>query len=143
MGYVEGFIMKTTVRIIRLEEDHNYGTFGTLLINGEIFCTTLEPPDFQNEHGLNSIPAKQYLCSRVISNSWGETFEVRHVPDRFYVFFRPGNHVHGTKNCILLGQCPSKFQGDRAKLNSGATFQRFMDEMKGVTTFHLTIKECF
>ena len=131
------------VELIRLENNHNYGTFGTLKIAKETFCVTLEPPDLLNERNVSCIPAGQYLCSRVNSPKFGNTFEVRHVPGRSNILFHAGNWVKNTEGCILLAQSYGKIHGDRAVLNSGSTFRNFLNEMREHYTFHLTITECF
>lgn len=131
------------IELIRLEENENFGTFGVLLIQKEVFCVTLEPPDFLNMKFVSCIPEQQYLCSRVNSPTFGNTFEVRHVPDRTHVLFHAGNRVEDTEGCILLAQHFGKLRGDRAVLNSGRTFRKFLDTMEDVTTFHLTIKRSF
>lgn len=131
------------VELIRLEESVQYGTFGVLKIDKEVFCVTLEPPDRENQRNRSSIPAQQYLCWNRISPSYGETFEVKDVPDRNHVLFHPGNRVHNTEGCIILAQYFGKLKGDRAVRNSGETFKKFMQTMQGEQYFHLTIQEVY
>ena len=130
------------VELIRLE-DSKAGTFGVLKINKSVFCATLEPPDNMNAQNISSIPVKQYLCNKRISKKYGETFEVKNVPGRSDILFHAGNVVDNTKGCILLGQYFGKLRGNRAVLNSGFTFKKFMSIMKGQNRFHLTITEKF
>ena len=131
------------VELIRLENHHNYGTFGTLKIDKETFCVTLEPPDFLNQRNISCIPAGQYLCSKVNSPKFGLTYEVRHVPGRSHILFHAGNWVKNTEGCILLAESYGKIHGNRAILNSGKTFKNFLETMIDEHTFHLTISECF
>jgi hypothetical protein len=138
-----GFMMLPVVDLVRLETNLNYGTFGVLRIQKEVFCVTLEPPSFQNMKNLSCIPAGQYKCGRVQTVKIGETFEVRHVPNRFNILFHAGNLVIDTEGCILLAQHYGKLKGNRAVLNSGATFKGFMGAMLGYDEFCLTIKEEF
>jgi len=135
--------MLPIVAIIRLEENFQYGTFGVLRINKEVFCVTLEPPDIFNQPNKSSIPAQQYICSRYASERHGLTFAVENVPMRYAVLFHPGNTGKNTIVCILLGEHFGKLKDDRAILNSGKTFDRFMEEMRGHDRFHLTIKELY
>ncbi len=130
-----------TVRIVRLEENENYGTFGVLLINAEVQCFTLEPPDYMNAPMRSCIPAQQYLCSMKSSPTFGPTYEVRHVPGRSNVLFHPGNLVENTKGCILVGESIGELRGDRAVLGSRKAFVKLMKTMEGTDTFHLTIIE--
>ena len=131
-----------TVRLIRLEES-NQGTFGALLICSQVFCVTLEPSDELNERNISSIPAQQYHCVRIISPQFGETFEIIEVPGRSHVLFHAGNRRKDTEGCVILAQYFGNLRNNRAVLNSGATFRKFMEIMKDVDKFLLTIKECY
>lgn len=131
------------VELIRLEENPHYGTFGVLKINKEVFCVTLEPPDFLNELNRSSIPAQQYFCSKHDSPTFGSTYVVRHVPARSDILFHAGNLVDHTEGCILLAQHYGKLKGNRAILNSGETFNRFLNVMRPHHQFTLTIHEVY
>lgn len=128
----------TTVELIRLEEGPE-GTFGVLKIDKKVFCCTLEPRDMLNKKNISNIPApQQYLCRKRMSR-WGETFEVMEVPDRYGILFHPLNVVEDTEGCVGLGQYFGKLRGNRAILNSGNTFRRFMEKMEEVNEFLFTI----
>lgn len=129
------------VELIRLEEHAEYGTFGFLRIQKRIFCATLEPPDYLNASNKSSIPAQQYWCHRIVSPKFGETFEVKDVPMRTTILFHAGNIRSHTKGCIILGQHHGRLGKNRAVLNSGETFSKFMNVMNGYKGFHLTIAE--
>ena len=122
-------ILLPILELIRLEEG-DQGTFGVLRIQKELFCVTLEPTDNLNELGKSSIPAQQYRCKRHNSIRFGETYLVMNVPGRTGILFHPGNTVHDSAGCILLGQYKDKLLGDRAILNSGQTFRSFMELLK-------------
>lgn len=128
------------VELIRLEESPQ-GTIGVMRIDKQIFCFTLEPPDRLNERNISSIPAKQYLCKPFESKRFGKTFEVADVPGRSAILFHAGNTVDHTEGCILVGESVGKLKGDRAVLNSGATFKRFAEAVGVVQMFHLTVTE--
>jgi hypothetical protein len=128
------------VELIRLEES-DQGTVGMLRIDKQLYCATLEPADRENETGVSSIPAQQYSCRRYSSAKYPKTFEVCRVPGRTNILFHSGNTAQHTHGCILLGQHPGKLRDQRAVLNSGATFKRFMDRMNLENEFSLTIKE--
>lgn len=129
-----------TVRLIRTEES-NQGTFGVLIICSQTFCVTLEPSDKLNERNISSIPVQQYQCLRIRSPQFGETFEIVDVPNRSHVLFHAGNVLKHTTGCILLAQYFGKIRDKRAIRNSGRTFREFMEIMKTVDIFSLTIKE--
>lgn len=130
-------------RIVRLETNLYYGTFGTLILDTEVFSVTLEPYDRDNAKSISNIPAQQYICKRIKSPRYGWTFEVMGVQWRSHVLFHPGNFSRNTKACIILAQHYGKLQGERAVLNSGNTFKRFMEKMKGINKFPLTITESY
>ena len=131
-----------TVRLTRLEENEQ-GTFGVLTICSQVFCVTLELPDCLNASNISSIPAQQYECKKTESPRFGKTFEIYDVPSRSLILFHAGNLVSSSRGCIILAQYFGKLYGDRAVLNSGKTFKKFMEIMKDVDVFHLTIIECF
>lgn len=138
-----------TIRLIRVEENYDHGTFGVLLINSQLFSWTLEPKDEENKSNISSIPAQQYECKRYSSPKYPDTFEITNVPDRFNVLFHSGNTDDDTAGCILLGNTIGKLKGNRAILNSGNTFNEFRSTMKDMLdlcksdSFHLTIVEKF
>lgn len=129
--------------LVRLESRAQIGTFGTLMVDTVIFCSTLEPPDRENRENVSSIPAGQYLLRRYHSKKYPDTFQVIDVTDRTKVVFHAGNWKEDTKACILLGQYPAKLAGRRAVANSGNTFRQFMELMGGDQEAHLTIREAY
>ena len=133
--------MQKQVDLIRIEEDPESGTFGVLRVDGEAFCVTLEPPDLDNQQNISNIPPGGYICQRVRSPRFGETFEVMNVPGRSHVFFHAGNIARHTHGCVLLAQYYGKLKGDRAVLNSGATFRAFMARFQTEQEFALSISE--
>lgn len=128
------------LKLIRLEEAED-GTFGAMLINGHVFCVTLEPPDRENQQDISNIPPGDYKCKRVVSPHFGETFEITNVPNRSKVLFHAGNIVSQTKGCILLARKFGVLTGNRAVLNSGNTFKEFLAKMDGIDEFELEIIE--
>lgn len=129
------------LELIRLEESGS-GTIGVLKINKRVFCYTLEPPDNENTANISSIPAQQYTVVPYSSTKYHKVYHVLAVPGRTAVLLHPGNTVHHTAGCILLGATIGKLKGDRAVLNSGATFDKFR-ELCGQDDHHLTIKEVY
>lgn len=132
-----------SLELIRLEEDQDYGTFGVLKIQKQVFCVTLEPPDLLNLVNQSSIPAQQYYCQRISSPTFGLTFQLINVPGRTSILFHPGNSVENTEGCILLAEYFGKLRGARAILNSGETFKKFLRLLSSHEMLHLTIKEAF
>ncbi|BBD08762.1 putative uncharacterized protein [Desulfovibrio ferrophilus] len=128
------------VELIRLEEAP-LGSFGVLRMNKEVVCVTLEPPDKLNAQDVSSIPAQQYLCARVDSPRFGNTFQVQDVPGRTRVLFHSGNTVEDTRGCVLLGTSYGMLGQERGVLGSRNAFNLFMENLSGVDGFHLTILE--
>lgn len=127
-------------RLFRLEKSDE-GTLGVLVLNGELFCTTLEPEDLGNRRNVSCIPPGAYICARVQSPRFGRTFEITGVPGRSHILFHKGNTEEHTHGCVLLGQYPGKLRKLRAVLNSGATFERFLEVLDGVGEFRLAITD--
>jgi len=130
------------VKIMRVEQAED-GTFGVLLVNGQAWCVTLEPPDKGNQKNISCIPAGEYICRRVVSNRFGQTFEITDVHGRTHILFHPGNVIADTKGCVLPGRFFGEVRGDRGVMSSGFTFQAFMAVAEGVDEFPLTIEDSY
>ena len=134
--------MIPSVRIIRIETSKEYGTLGVLKINDKLFCCTLEESDQENKNSISNIPTGQYLCKRYSSEKYKNTFEVTGVTDRDKILFHAGNTISDTEGCILLGLYFDKLSSfERAVINSGVTFKRFINIMADISEFNLTIIE--
>ena len=46
-----------------------------------------------------------------------------------------------TEGCVCVASSYGKLKGDRAILNSGKTFDEFMDRMKGIDTFIVHVND--
>ena len=133
-----------TLRLTRIEDNKQDGTFGILTLIGEAFCVTLEPVDRENKVGISSIPTGQYTCTKFHSPKYGWTWLVRDITDRTYALFHGGNIVEHTRGCILLAQFFGKLRGNkRAVLNSGNTFRKFKRAVSKFDELHLTIVEAY
>lgn len=110
-------------------------TFGVLLEDGVPFATTLELPWRANEPERSCIPAGSYVCQRVQSPKFGETFEVTHVPNRSHILLHKGNVAGDTLGCILIGEAFHTL----GIAYSSEGFREFMDRTKGQETVPLEI----
>lgn len=126
--------------LIRLEQGQD-GTFGVMRLDGRVFCVTLEPPDKGNQADISCIPTGEYVCRRVESPRFGETYEITGVPGRTHILLHPGNVTDDTRGCVLLGKHFGKLRGDRAVLNSGRTFDGFMARCSETRTFPLVVED--
>lgn len=124
--------------LMRLETGAE-GTFGVLRLDGKVFCVTLEPPDRDNVANVSCIPEGRYVCRRVESLRFGDTFEVTDVPGRTHILLHPGNVTDDTQGCVLLGRQFGLLRGDRAVLNSSRTFADFMEQCGDAEEFDFTV----
>jgi hypothetical protein len=128
--------------LIRIEHGEQE-TVGTLLLDGRILCFILEDSDRDNAPGISRIPEGSYLCKRVVSPKFGDTFEVTGVPGRDLIRFHWGNTHKNTRGCPLTGSEAGWFNNEqppvRAILGSKKAFRRFMAKMEGVVEFRLTV----
>jgi hypothetical protein len=126
-------------KLIRVEMS-NQGAIGVLLFDKVIFCFCLEPDI--DEIGKLYISSGNYQCVRFHGSKWPNTFEIL-VPGHSAILFHSGNIEADTLGCLLLGSSVGKLKGDRAVLNSGQTFQSFLDYTKDVNSFPLEIIDCY
>jgi hypothetical protein len=124
-------------RIVRLEQTSE-GAIGVLLLDSKIFCFTLEPD--LTETKKFQIPQGEYLCKRFHGIKWTNTFEIV-VEGHTAVLFHAGNTEADSRGCVLLGSTVGKLKGNRAILNSGATFEEFMNICFNLMRFNLVIEE--
>ena len=115
------------------------GTFGVLLDEGVPFCVTLERPWLENKKRISCIPHGYYLCERVQSPKFGDTFEVKDVPERSHILFHKGNLSEDTHGCIIVGERYDPLGDKNAVLSSGKAFIEFKKRTKGDYTFQLRI----
>jgi len=120
--------------VIRLEKS-DQGIIGVLLINAVIFCFTLEKDDTFLKQG-------SFHCQRFSGTKWPDTFEIL-VPGHTAVLFHAGNVEADTLGCVLLGATTGKLKGNRAVLNSGETFKRFLEITKNTDYFTLFVNNHF
>ena len=66
------------------------GTFGVLFDEEIPFCLTVEPEWKDNQEDISCIPTGYYLCKRVQSPKFGDTFEITGVPGRDHVLLHKG-----------------------------------------------------
>lgn len=121
---------------------HNQdGTFGVLLDGTIPFCLTLERPWLSNKKNVSCIPAGIYMCRRVDSPKFSETFQVLDVPKRSHILFHKGNLDDDSHGCILVGEEYGILGNKNAILASGKAFKEFLARTEGENEFLLTIKK--
>tara|TARA_R100000995_G_scaffold84910_1_gene65720 strand:- start:5779 stop:6318 length:540 start_codon:yes stop_codon:yes gene_type:complete len=85
---------------------------GTLYVNGEKLCYTLELPYRGNQRSVSCIPAGAYgVKVRPARQSATRKYVhliVEEVHNRSYILFHRGNKPKDTRGCILVGQTYSQ-----------------------------------
>jgi|GEM_PF-1530797 len=127
------------VKVIRLEQTEQ-GALGALIVDGEYFGSTLEPDE--GDPQKHQIPHGTYKCRRFHGQRFKDTFEVL-VEGHTAVLFHPGNTEKDTLMCVLMGKYPGWLTGQRAVLNSGATFNRFMKHFEGTDEFEASFVDFY
>jgi len=139
-------MIRLYLKLDRIAKNHK-GTFGALSFSADNhtwhpFCVTLEPEDKNNQVGISCINAGTYICERYSSSKYPNTWIITDVFGRTYVLFHAGNTEYDTRGCILLAQHFGKLYGNLAILNSGRTFEKFMNDItEGADVLMLTIKD--
>lgn len=128
-----------TLTLARVSHDGD-GTYGVLIDGTKPFAVTLELPWRFNQKEVSCIPAATYLCKRVKSPRFGDTFEITNVRGRTHVLFHKGNRTRDSKGCILVAEEYGELGGEFAVLSSARGFDEFMAKLKGWSEFMLEIK---
>ena len=117
-----------------------YGVFGQLVLSDGTKYVTLEHafPNGGTPVGFEpAVPVGTYTCQRRLSPKFGfDVFELLNVPGHSYIEIHIGNYNKDTDGCILLGER----LGTGCILKSEVDFKDFMERMKGVDTFQLTVQ---
>lgn len=113
---------------------------GLLSRSPEPFALTLEPPWRDNTVGRSCIPVGTYLCRRVQSPKFGNTFEITGVPGRTHVLFHKGNIDDNTEGCVLVGEEFARWSdGSVSIMRSGPGFTEFLDRLAQDDSFMLRV----
>ena len=120
------------------------GTFGALCdadANGIFpFCVTVERPWADNRPQESCIPLGEYLCKRVNSPKFGETFEITNVPGRTHILIHKGNYYTDSIGCLIVASQWEPINGVNAIQGSGNAFAEFMGRIGADNEFKLVIQ---
>lgn len=128
-----------TLTLLRVGQSRK-GTFGVLRREMIPFALTMELPWTDNTPGQSCIPTGHYICRRVRSPKFGNTFEVTQVPNRTHILFHKGNTLEDTEGCILVAE---EFSGtfDRPMIVSSARgFGELMALLADQPAFNLIVQ---
>jgi len=115
------------------------GTFGVLRRGQVPFVLTMELPWLDNAPNESCIPTGHYICRRVRSPKFGDTFQVENVPNRSHILFHKGNDMTDTEGCLLVAE---EFSGTFDKpivVSSERGFGEFMALLKDQMAFNLDV----
>lgn len=115
------------------------GTFG-VLVSDEPFALTCEREWLDNKPEVSCIPTGEYICKRVNSPRFGNTFEVTGVAGRTNILLHSGNTEDDSKGCILVGEEFGAVNGKTAVLSSKRGFAEFLERVRDVEEFKLIIE---
>jgi len=117
------------------------GTFGVLFDEETPFCLTLEREWNDNKRGESCIPTGTYLCRRVQSPKFGDTFEICGVPGRSHILFHKGNLEDDSHGCVITGEEYGEYKNKVAVLSSGRAFREFKQRTDSIDSFKLEVKD--
>ena len=115
------------------------GTFGVLFDEDTPFCLTLEREWNDNKRGESCIPIGEYVCKRIQSPKFGDTFEILHVSKRSNILFHKGNIEDDSHGCILVGEMYERLKTKNAILASGKAWKEFLWRLEDIKFFKLKI----
>lgn len=115
------------------------GTFGVILFNEIPFALTLERQWLNNQRGISCVPAGNYICKRVNSPKFGNTFEITNVPNRTSILLHKGNLDDDSHGCVLIGEQFEPVNGSPGIQASTHGYNEFMSITKDINEFDLEI----
>lgn len=123
------------------------GIFGELYDSaGRKLASTLEHAyDSGNGNGsyVPKLPNGNYICLRGVHKLHDgvpfETFEITGVPGHSDILFHVGNYNKDSDGCVLLGINQETVSKTHYVDNSRIAFGRFIDTVKGLDKFTLTV----
>ena len=129
--------MKTL--LIRRITTGKQGTYGGMVFENEAFAVTLELDWLNNKPSVSCIPAGEYICKRVNSPKFGDTFEVTDVPGRTHILFHKANLTSDLLGCIGIGEEFGKFGNKTGIKRSKSGYNEFMAILSDDNEFRLVI----
>ena len=99
----------------------NKAVLGTLILDGQELCKTLENPWLNNTPTISCIPAGKYIAKKYSSEKYPDVWELKDVPNRSYILIHNGNLEKHTQGCILVGRDWGFLDGELAVLSSVPT----------------------
>jgi hypothetical protein len=117
-----------------------YGTFGVLLDGFIPFCVAIEREWRNNQKNVSCFPDGDYVCQRVLSPKFGDTFEITNIPNRTHCLFHKGNIDDDSHGCVILGEQYESVLDSYGVVSSGKAFKEFLDRTKDMNSFMLHVR---
>lgn len=136
-------MLKHQCVITRIAGNPNEGTFGSLVLDGQPICNTLEPYSRDNKRRVSCINAGPYVVKKHKSPKYGSTYMITDIQGRDLVLFHWGNRDKNSEGCILLGEQFGELYGDWALLSSRKAFKEFMEKLDDCNEFNLIIRDSY
>jgi hypothetical protein len=122
------------------------GTFGVILDGDLPFCLSVERPWLNNQRNISCYPDGDYICKRVQSPKFGNTFEITCIPNRTDCLFHKGNIMDDSHGCTVLGEqyeyafVEKKGIGRNGVVSTGKAFDEFLKRTEGIDEFVLHVR---
>ncbi len=116
------------------------GTFG-VMADGKIpFCVTVERPWLNNQRSVSCYPDGDFICKRVTSPKFGNTFEITGIPNRTLCLFHKGNIMDDSHGCTVLGEQYEPVMGKNGVVSSGKAFNEFLQRTQDIDEFLFRVR---
>ena len=136
--------MNKNIKLWRIVDNVD-GTFGVLIDEDIPFAVTVERRWLNNKKWDGKegscIPPGVYVCKRITSPKFGNTFQVTAVPGRSEILFHKGNVQDDSHGCIIIGEQFEPLNGKTAVIASGKGFGEFLQRLSGINEFNLCVTQ--
>lgn len=119
------------------------GTNGTLFINGQEICKTIELPWNHNQRRISCIPEGNYQIRKRFSHKFKWHLELLNVKNRSLILIHPANHAMKELNgCIApVSEITGEGQGSRSRLAFDKLKDMVFPYLESGFVIKLTIKK--
>lgn len=123
--------------LLRHQPPLETGVFGVLKDNIVPFCVTLENDEY-------IFPEGDYICKRVNSPKFGNTFEITGIEGRSHILFHWGAEEKHSRGCVILGESYTVVNGrEMLGYSRSWAFKEFLERTEGVDEFILKVRKWY
>ena len=121
--------------LLRHEPPLDTGIFGVLKDENVPFCVTVENNDYV-------FPEDDYLCKRVNSPKFGNTFEITGIENRSHILFHWGKEEEDSLGCVILGETYTVVNNkEMVGFSKDYAFREFIERTTGIAEFLLRVRK--